>query len=127
MPSAVLGDDALLSACARHVGIDHRREPGVLRETLGVGNGNVLLLDHVEAEGFDIARFAHQVLAPSAAALASGRLATLAIHTHRGQLRMNRKARWKLWRRAGVFLDGLRRALDDDGDTTGQTPRTGAH
>ncbi len=124
---AVLGDDALLGACARHVGITHRSEPAVLRETLGVGDGNVLLLDHVEAEGFDIARFAHQVLAPSAAALASGRLATLAIHTHHGQLRMNRMARWKLWRRAGVFLDGLRGALDDDSDTTGQTSRTGAH
>ena len=111
--SAVLGDDALLAACARHAGVAHHADKRGLATVLHATTGDVLLLDHVEASDFDITLFAREVLAPAGAALASGRLASLVIHDHRGELVMTRKARWKLWRRAGVFLDGVRRAHDD--------------
>jgi hypothetical protein len=111
---AVLGDDALLAACARHAGIALERDKRALRDVLRTTAGDVLLLDHVEADGFDINAFAREILAPACAALASGRLATLVIHDHERELAMTRAARWRLWRRAGVFLDTLRRARDDE-------------
>ena len=111
---AVLGDDALLAACARHAGVAYHTDQRGLAAVLRATTGDVLLVDHVEASGFDITHFAREVLTPACAALASGRLASLVIHDHRGELVMSRSARWKLWRRAGVFLDGVQRALDED-------------
>ena len=107
---AVLGDDGLLAACARHAGVAHHVDKRDLTEVLRKVTGDLLLVDHVEADGFDIGRFAQEVLKPACAALASGRLARLVIHDHHGELTMTRTARWRLWRRAGVFLEGLRRA-----------------
>jgi len=110
---AVLGADALLTACAQHAGIAHHDDKRALAELLRNAAGDLLLVDHVEAAEFDISRFAQEVLKPACAALASGRLARLVIHDRRGELSMTRAARWRLWRRAGVFLDGLRRARDE--------------
>ncbi len=111
---AVLGDDALLAACARHAGIAHHADKREFTEVLRAVTGDALLVDHVEPGDFDITRFAREVLTPACAALASGRLASLVIHDQHGELLMTRAARWRLWRRAGVFLDGLRRARDED-------------
>ena len=111
---AVVGDDALLAACARHAGVAHHADRGALGEVLRHTEGDVLLLDHTDASGFDLSRFVVEVLAPARAALVRGRLATLTIHSQHGQLVMHRHALWKLWRRAGVFLDNVRRTLDPE-------------
>ncbi len=105
---AVLGDDALLAACARHAGIDYEREPTGLAALLRERSGDVLLLDHHDLETVDLSRFERDILAPALSALRRGRLAQVAIHSHQVELAFTPAARWRLWRRASRFLASLR-------------------
>ena len=105
---AVLGDDALLAACARHAGFEYRREPAALAALLRERPGDVLLLDHHELETVDLSRFERDILAPALSALRRGRLAHVAIHGHHVELAFTPAARWRLWRRASRFLASLR-------------------
>ena len=105
---AVLGDDALLAACARHAGFEYRREPTALAALLRERPGDVLLLDHHELEAVDLSRFERDILAPALSALRRGRLAHVAIHGHHVELAFTPAARWRLWRRASRFLASLR-------------------
>lgn len=111
--AAAVGDDDLIGACARHAGIVHEREPRRLEEVLHGARGDVLLLDHGDAAACDLGRFADGVLGPAFAALAKGRLAQVVIHVGPFEITVKRHTRWRIWRRAGAFIDALRRATMD--------------
>ena len=106
--AAVLGDDALLAACARHAGIDYEREPTALAALLRELPGDVLLLDHCDLATVDLLRFERDILAPALGALRRGRLSHVVIHSHPIELAFTPAARWRLWRRASRFLAILR-------------------
>ncbi|MBK8958360.1 MAG: hypothetical protein IPM80_07960 [Proteobacteria bacterium] len=111
---AVLGDDDFLAALAHRAGLTHQRAAKGLEEVLHDACGDVLLLDHTGFEQCDVARFADEILAPASAALSRGRLAEVVIHAEGAELSLTRGARWRLWRRATVFLDALRRMREGE-------------
>lgn len=109
---AVLGEDALLVACAAYAQVPHHAS---LPAALAAGAREVLLLDHFEPAEGEPARAAARLLAPLTDALARGQLDEVLLRGHRARVRMTRAARWKLWRRSNAFRAALRaRVLAED-------------
>ena len=113
---SALGDDALLAACAQHAGISYRREPAALELHLQTHAGDVLLLDHLDAESVDLMRFERDILLPGLRALRRGRLKQMVIHGHGLELAFTPTACWRLWRRGQQLLVTARARLDADAE-----------
>ena len=105
---AVLGDDDLLAACARHAGLTYRRDVAALAALLRDETGDVVLLDNHDLASCNLLGFERDILAPALAALRRGRLAQFVIHAFPFDLVFTPAARWRVWRRAEPFLASLR-------------------
>ncbi|MGE0857564.1 MAG: hypothetical protein AB7I01_02530 [Gammaproteobacteria bacterium] len=113
--AAVLGEDALLAACAAAAKVPHHAALDGLSAALTAGAHELLLLDHFEPADGEPARATARLLAPLTDALARGRLDEVLLRGHRAAVRVTRAARWRLWRRASAFRELLRaRVLADD-------------
>jgi hypothetical protein len=114
--SVVLGDDDLLAACARHAGMVYGRDVAALELFLQTQPGDVLVLDHLDAEKVDLSRFERDILMPGWRALRRGRLSQMLIHGHGLALVFTPAACWRLWRRGQQFLAAARARLSADSE-----------
>ena len=113
-PETVFGDDDRLAALAAHAGAAHVRSAATLAQAIDASTGQLAVFARLSSPD-DLAEFERGIFGPAWRALGRGRVSAIELFGTHLHFRLERAARWRVWRRGG----SLRALLADDNEDLG--------